>query len=327
MLKVEVRHISWDLNKSFNISRGSKKTAETIEVKIEDGQFCGYGECVPYNRYKETIESVSNEIDSIKEKIEDCIVSTSNLSNFIKNGAARNAIDCALWDLNCKKNNSTIWELMKIEKPLQLPGSYTVVLDEPEKMLEDVSNHKEFPTIKLKVNADNLEKILTKTRDLIPNQKLIVDANEAFNIDDLKLNADLFIKTRVNLIEQPLLSENDDELKGLNYPVSICADESFHDSSDLDEMQNKYDTINIKLDKTGGLSEALVIANEAKKLNLKIMLGCMVSSSLSMIPLLPLYQFADYIDLDGPCFISNDRENGLSYEKGMILLNRDLCWG
>ena len=124
-----------------------------------------------------------------------------------------------------------------------------------------------------------------------------------------------------------LLSGNDNELKGLNYPVSICADESFHDSSDLDEMKNKYDTINIKLDKTGGLSEALIIANEAKKLNLKIMLGCMVSSSLSMIPLLPLYQFADFIDLDGPCFISHDRENGLIYEKGMILLNRDLCWG
>ena len=169
------------LNKSFNISRGSKKTAETIEVKIEDGQFCGYGECVPYNRYKETIESVSNEIDSIKGKIEDCIIDTSNLSNFIKNGAARNAIDCALWDLNCKKNNSTIWELMKIEKPHQLPGSYTVVLDEPEKMLEDVSKHKEFPTIKLKVNADNLEKILTKTRDLIPNQKIIIDKNNEVN--------------------------------------------------------------------------------------------------------------------------------------------------
>ena len=215
----------------------------------------------------------------------------------------------------------------RIEKPHQLPGSYTVVLDEPEKMLEDVSKHKEFPTIKIKVNADNLEKILTKTRDLIPNQKLIIDANEAFNIEDLKLNADLFYKTRVNLIEQPLLSGNDNELKGLNYPVSICADESFHDSSDLDEMKNKYDTINIKLDKTGGLSEALIIANEAKKLNLKIMLGCMVSSSLSMIPLLPLYQFADFIDLDGPCFISHDRENGLIYEKGMILLNRDLCWG
>ena len=232
-----------------------------------------------------------------------------------------------MWDLECKIKNTSIWKLMGVTKPTTLPGSYTVVLDEPEKMIEDVSNHLEFPTLKLKVNKNDLHQILTKTRELSPNKVLIVDANEAFNIDDLKSNADLFVKTKIDLIEQPLLSENDNELKGLNFPISLCADESFHDSSDLAKMAHKYNTINIKLDKTGGLSEAVKIVEEAKKLDLKIMLGCMVSSSLSMLPLLPLYKNADFIDLDGPCFIANDRKNGLIYENGMMLVKEDLCWG
>ena len=162
---------------------------------------------------------------------------------------------------------------------------------------------------------------------LSPNKVIIVDANEAFNIDDLKSNTDLFVKTKIDLIEQPLISENDNELKGLNFPISICADESFHDSSDWAKMAHKYNTINIKLDKTGGLSEAVKIVKEAKKLDLNIMLGCMVSSSLSMLPLLPLYEYADFIDLDGPCFIANDRKNGIIYENGMMLVKEDLCWG
>ena len=217
--------------------------------------------------------------------------------------------------------------MTKPRHPEKINKPYNPIKKKPSWIRSKVLDSQTFFNTKAIVNKNNLHRILTKTRELSPNKVLIVDANEAFNIDDLKSNADLFVKTKIDLIEQPLLSENDNELKGLNFPISLCADESFHDSSDLAKVAHKYNTINIKLDKTGGLSEAVKIVEEAKKLDLKIMLGCMVSSSLSMLPLLPLYKNADFIDLDGPCFIANDRKNGLIYENGMMLVKEDLCWG
>ena len=161
----------------------------------------------------------------------------------------------------------------------------------------------------------------------MPNTTIIVDANESFEADDLNKNIDLFVKTKIDLLEQPLISTDDDKLLNMNYPISICADESFHDSSDLDKISAKYDTINIKLDKTGGLTEALKIQKQAKEKGLKVMLGCMVSSSVSMMQILPLYKYADFIDLDGPCFLNEDRKNGIVYSNGMMKIGEELCWG
>ena len=327
MSELKIIHDSWELNKVFAISRSSKKTAETVEVQITKNGKTGFGEGVPYSHYDESIESVTSQIEELRINIENDEINLNNLDDYISAGSARNAIDCALWDLECKTKDQDIWSLLDISKPSSLPCSYTIVLDTVENMLSDAIEHKNFPIIKIKVNNENLEQILTGIRSKLTQAKIIIDANEGFTLDTLKENMSIFEKTKVDLIEQPLSPELDNQLLNFASPIPICADESFHTISDFEEVSKKYSAINIKLDKTGGLSEALLIANKAKKNGKIIMLGCMVATSLSMLPALSLYKYADFIDLDGPCFLKQDRENGIKYENGKIGLNKKMCWG
>ena len=327
MSELKIIHDSWELNKVFAISRSSKKTAETVEVQITKNGKTGFGEGVPYSHYDESIESVTSQIEELRINIENDEINLNNLDDYISAGSARNAIDCALWDLECKTKDQDIWSLLDISKPSSLPCSYTIVLDTVENMLSDAIEHKNFPIIKIKVNNENLEQILTGIRSKLRQAKIIIDANEGFTLDTLKENMSIFEKTKVDLIEQPLSPELDNQLLNFVSPIPICADESFHTISDFEEVSKKYSAINIKLDKTGGLSEALLIANKAKKNGKIIMLGCMVATSLSMLPALSLYEYADFIDLDGPCFLKQDRENGIKYENGKIGLNKKMCWG
>ena len=327
MSELKIIHDSWQLNKVFAISRSSKKTAETVEVQITKNGKTGFGEGVPYSHYDESIESVTSQIEELRINIENDEINLNNLDDYISAGSARNAIDCALWDLECKTKDQDIWSLLDILKPSSLPCSYTIVLDTVENMLSDAIEHKNFPIIKIKVNNENLEQILTGIRSKLTQAKIIIDANEGFTLDTLKENMSIFEKTKVDLIEQPLSPELDNQLLNFASPIPICADESFHTISDFEEVSKKYGAINIKLDKTGGLSEALLIANKAKKNGKTIMLGCMVATSLSMLPALSLYEYADFIDLDGPCFLKQDRENGIKYENGKIGLNKKMCWG
>jgi len=327
MSELKIIHDSWELNKVFTISRSSKKTAETVEVQITKNGKTGFGEGVPYSHYDESIESVTSQIEELRINIENDEINLNNLDDYISAGSARNAIDCALWDLECKTKDQDIWSLLDISKPSSLPCSYTIVLDTVENMLSDAIEHKNFPIIKIKVNNENLEQILTGIRSKLTQAKIIIDANEGFTLDTLKENMSIFEKTKVDLIEQPLSPELDNQLLNFASPIPICADESFHTISDFEEVSKKYSAINIKLDKTGGLSEALLIANKAKKNGKIIMLGCMVATSLSMLPALSLYKYADFIDLDGPCFLKQDRENGIKYENGKIGLNKKMCWG
>ena len=327
MSELKIIHDSWELNKVFAISRSSKKTAETVEVQITKNGKTGFGEGVPYSHYDESIESVTSQIEELRINIENDEINLNNLDDYISAGSARNAIDCALWDLECKTKDQDIWSLLDISKPSSLPCSYTIVLDTVENMLSDAIEHKNFPIIKIKVNNENLEQILTGIRSKLRQAKIIIDANEGFTLDTLKENMSIFEKTKVDLIEQPLSPELDNQLLNFASPIPICADESFHTISDFEEVSKKYSAINIKLDKTGGLSEALLIANKAKKNGKIIMLGCMVATSLSMLPALSLYKYADFIDLDGPCFLKQDRENGIKYENGKIGLNKKMCWG
>ena len=327
MSELKIIHDSWELNKVFTISRSSKKTAETVEVQITKNGKTGFGEGVPYSHYDESIESVTSQIEELRINIENDEINLNNLDDYISAGSARNAIDCALWDLECKTKDQDIWSLLDILKPSSLPCSYTIVLDTVENMLSDAIEHKNFPIIKIKVNNENLEQILTGIRSKLTQAKIIIDANEGFTLDTLKENMSIFEKTKVDLIEQPLSPELDNQLLDFASPIPICADESFHTISDFEEVSKKYGAINIKLDKTGGLSEALLIANKAKKNGKTIMLGCMVATSLSMLPALSLYEYADFIDLDGPCFLKQDREKGIKYENGKIGLNKKMCWG
>ena len=325
--KIEIYKKSWQLNKSFNISRSSKLTADTVEVKITDGTFIGRGECVPYGHYNESTDSVSKQLNDLIVSQNIDHLTTENIHNFLPNGAARNAIDCALWDLKCKHENTSIWSILNTKMPKTLPSSYTIVLDKPDIMIDDAKKNNFYSVIKIKVNSNDLELILTKIREQVPYAKMIIDANEAFDIQILRQNLELFNKIKVDLIEQPLPHKNDNSLVDLNSNIPICADESFHTMDDFEKIKNKYTAVNIKLDKTGGLTEALRIAKKAKQLQLSCMVGCMVSTSLSMLPAAVLYNHVDYLDLDGPCFLQNDQEKGIIYENGEMIFEKNLCWG
>ena len=327
MIKLVVHEQVWKLNKSFNISRGAKVTADTLQVLlIKDGEQ-GLGECVPYSRYNETVESVKNQINELKSGIEYEKISLNNLSTFLKPGAARNAIDCALWDLKCKIEKKNIWSLLGEEMPNSIKSCYTIVLDTPDKMIDDAIKHANFPMLKVKLDQNNLKECLKGIRKVSKDSTLILDANESFDFKTLDANMDLFLETNIDLIEQPLSADKDDEIINYQSPIPICADESFHCLKDFEIISNKYSSINIKLDKTGGLSEALEIKKQALDSNKVIMVGCMVSSSLSMMPALTLCNNVKFVDLDGPCFLSQDIENGLAYKNGIIDLRNSICWG
>ena len=327
MIELLVNEYVWDLNKSFNISRGAKLTANTVHVElIKDGEK-GLGECVPYARYNETINSVKKQINELKSDIETEKINLNNLSEHIKPGAARNAIDCALWDLKCRIEKKNIWTLIGEEMPDSVQSCYTIVLDTPDKMIEDAKKHSNFPMLKVKLDHNNLDECLKGIRRVSKKSTLILDANESFDFKTLDSNMDLFLETNVNLIEQPLAANKDDGILNYKSPIPICADESFHCLDDFEHIANKYDSINIKLDKTGGLSEAIKIKKYAQENNKIIMVGCMVSSSLSMMPALTLCNDVKFVDLDGPCFIKNDIANGLYYDEGIIRLKEKTCWG
>ena len=327
MTELKVNHKTWNLHKEFNISRGSKSEAQTIEIAISKNKKIGIGECVPYSRYSETTSSVTKQIEDLRSKIETNEISKSNLSSYIGPGAARNALDCAFWDLSCKIENRDIWSITNQVKPKKVASCYTVVLDEVEKMILDAQKHSHFPLLKLKVNKNNLEKTLTGIRKVSPNSSIILDANESFNFQILRDNMELFLNLKIDLIEQPLPADDDDELLNYDSPIPICADESFHSLEDFNQTIKKYGSINIKLDKTGGLSEAFEIKKKAQKHNIIIMVGCMVSTSLSMIPALTLCNNVAFIDLDGPIFLKKDIENGLIYNDGLIEIKDKNCWG
>lgn len=327
MTILKVSHKTWGLSKEFNISRGSKTEAKTIEVSFLNNNKIGIGECVPYLRYNETILSVSEQIESLRAKIESGKIHKSNLSSYIGPGAARNALDCAFWDLSCKIENKDIWSITNQAKPMRIPSCYTVVLDEVEKMICDAEKHSHFPLLKLKVNKENLESTLTGIRKVSPNSSIILDANESFDFQTLKENMGLFLSLKIDLIEQPLSANDDDELIHFKSPIPICADESFHSLDDFDQTIKKYASINIKLDKTGGLTEALKIKKKAQEHNIIIMIGCMVSTSLSMLPALTMCNDVNFVDLDGPVFLKEDVKNGLVYKDGQIEIKDKNCWG
>jgi len=310
------------LKKIFTISRGSRSSAEVVTVKISNDGFVGLGECVPYKRYNETLESVTNQIKNLKT-----IKNKSELYELLPPGAARNALDCALWDLEAKSKNISIEQLTNINL-LPVITSFTLSLDTPKKMGEEAKLNSNLPILKIKLGGGGQDIDRIKAiRKNAPNSDLIVDANEGWTLDEYRKLIPHFVEENIKMIEQPFPSENDDELKNIERPIPICADESCHDTSSLDKCVGKYDVINIKLDKTGGLTEALKLINKAKSYNFDIMVGCMVGSSLAMAPALLLAQNAKWVDLDGPLLLSKDRENPLLYNESEIQPpNKDL-WG
>ncbi|QAY95988.1 L-Ala-D/L-Glu epimerase [Methylovirgula ligni] len=310
---------------AFVISRGAKTEAVTVVATIEAGGHRGRGECVPYARYGESIESVVAQIESLRHDIETG-TGRDALQRLLPHGAARNALDCALWDLEAKIQGLSAFELAGLAPPEPVVTAYTLSLGTPEAMAA-AARAANRPLLKLKLAGDGDAERLAAVRAAVPAATLIVDANEAWSAANLDANLAACVAQGVALIEQPLPAGEDAILAEIAHPVPLCADESLHDRADLAHLRGRYEAINIKLDKTGGLTEALALATAAEALGLQLMIGCMVASSLAMAPALLLAGRARYVDLDGPLLLARDRPDGLLYEGARVFPAAPALWG
>ncbi|QRY68924.1 dipeptide epimerase [Ensifer sp. PDNC004] len=311
---------------TFTISRGSKTTASVVTCRIGDGVHTGSGECVPYGRYGETLDTVLAEIAAIRTRIE-AGLNRADLQREMKPGAARNAVDCALWDLEAKQKSQPAHVLAGVSSPEALTTAYTLSLAEPDAMRQQAAKYAHRALLKVKVGTADDAARIRAVRAGAPESRIILDANEGWAPETLAYHFALCAEERIDLIEQPLPAGRDEALATIARPVPICADESVHKTEDLAALVGRYDAVNIKLDKTGGLTEALRMRAQADALGLKVMVGCMVGSSLAMAPAILVAQGADFVDLDGPLLLAEDRKPGLRYEASLVFPPEPRLWG
>lgn len=324
-LQFSIHRETWPLARVFTISRGSKTAADVIVVSLTEDDNTGRGECVPYARYGETLDSVSNQLHEIADTIK-AGMSREDLRQVLPAGSARNALDCALWDLEAKRSkHSVITRLNVPQKPIVT--AYTVPYGSPDEMQTIAAENAYRPILKIKLaSADDLNR-LKAVRAAAPNARLVVDANEGWTVPEFDDFAKHLADAGVGIVEQPVPAGADTLLKAGQYPFALCADESCHDLASLDTLIGRYDMINIKLDKTGGLTEALDLKAAAQTQDLQIMVGCMVGTSLSMAPAMMLAHDAELVDLDGPLLLKNDRENGIQFTGSEMHLPVSQLWG
>ena len=318
---------AWPLAGAFRISRGTRKVSDVLMVEVNDGNYVGRGECFPYARYGEDIDSVQKQLNSVRSEIEHGL-DRQALLNVLAPGAARNAVDCALWDLEAKRAGVRVWDLADLPAPEPVTTVYTLGVDEPAIMGERARENSDRPRLKLKMTGDGAD--LERVRNIhknAPNARLVVDANEGWSIEQYLEYAPQFKELGVEMIEQPLPSTDDEQLRGVDRSIPVCADESCHDRATLKSLVGKYDMINIKLDKTGGLTEALNLRDAALKQGLSIMVGCMIGTSLAMAPGILVAQAATIVDLDGPLLLAEDRNPGLSFTGSIIHPPEPRLWG
>ena len=326
MRQILIQRDIFPLAEAFVISRGSRTQAEVLTVTINEGRFSGRGECVPYSRYYETRESVEAQINSIRTALESGL-DRAALQQALPAGAARNALDCALWDLDAKKANVPAFILAGLDRLSPATTAYTLSLASPEHMAQTARAAAHRPVLKIKLGGAGDALRITAIRHAAPEATLIVDANEAWTPELYAENLAACVAAQVALIEQPFPAGKDALLANLPRPIPVCADESVHHRHGLADLRSRYDAINIKLDKTGGLTEALALAEAATQLGFKLFIGCMVSSSLSMAPAMLLTGKAHFIDLDGPLLLAHDRENGLVYDGSIVYPPKSALWG
>ncbi|MBS0363175.1 MAG: dipeptide epimerase [Proteobacteria bacterium] len=323
---LSLRAESWPLAQAFVISRGAKTSAEVVVAEIVDGPHRGRGEAVPYARYGETIDSVMGQVESARARIE-AGADRAALQGLLPPGAARNALDCALWDLEAKQAGRRAWELAGRSRLDPVKTCFTISLGEVEAMAEQARANARRPMLKLKIGSrDDLDRVVA-VRAAAPRTRLILDANEALGFDDLVRLAPDFARLDIKLLEQPLPAGEDVALEGYDSPVPLCADESLHTRAELDACARRYSLVNIKLDKAGGLTEALALADAARAKGLGLMVGCMVATSLAIAPAMILAQGAEVADLDGPLLMKRDREPGLSIIGSLLEPPSPDLWG
>lgn len=317
---------SWPIEGGFTISRGSKTHANVVVVTLTEGSFAGRGECVPYARYGETVDGVIADIRRMSAELAHGL-DREGLQNAMPAGAARNALDCALWDLEAKRLGKTVSALLGRKEPEPLVTAYTISVGPPEKMAADAAKAKDRPLLKVKLAGDGDPGRIAAVRKAAPNSRLIVDANEAWGKNNFQANMAACRKAGVELIEQPLPAGDDQYLAEVKHVVPICADESAHTADHLAELKGRYDAVNIKLDKTGGLTGALLLMDAAKAQGFMTMIGCMIGTSLAMAPGCIVGQSADFVDLDAPLLLSIDRSPGLVYDGSLMFPPAPELWG
>lgn len=324
--RLTVRDERWPLASAFIIARGAKTEAHVLVVEITEGGVTGRGEAVPYARYDQTMESELARVESVRAAVEQGC-SREGLQRLLLAGAARNALDCALWDLESKQAGRRAWDLAGRSRLDPVKTCYTISLDSPEAMAAAARAAAGRPMLKLKIGGpDDLDRV-EAVRAAAPKVRLVVDANEALAFEDLKRLAPDFARLDVKMIEQPLAVGADKVLEGYDSPVVLCADESVHTRAELAVCARRYGAVNIKLDKAGGLTESLALAEAAEGLGFRVMVGCMLASSLAMAPALLVAQRAQVVDLDGPLLLARDRTPGLRYEGALVYPPEPELWG
>ncbi|MEN8656502.1 N-acetyl-D-Glu racemase DgcA [Marivita sp.] len=319
---IEVTRDVFRLAQVFTISRGSRTEAKVLTARVTRDGVTGWGECVPYARYDETLESVEAQIRSIPDGID-----RAALQEALPAGAARNALDCALWDLEAKQAGCRVWELAGLAAPLPEVTAYTLSLETPEVMQAQAAKNAHRPLLKIKLGTPDDMPRLEAVRAGAPDARIIVDANEGWSAEVYADLAPHLLRLGVTMVEQPLPAGEDDALLGVDRPVPLCADESCHDRASLPKLKGKYDMANIKLDKTGGLTEALALRDAARAEGYDVMVGCMVGSSLAMAPAVLVAQGAAITDLDGPLLLAEDRAHGLRFDEAGVHPSEASLWG
>jgi L-alanine-DL-glutamate epimerase-like enolase superfamily enzyme len=316
----------WPIRGRFVISRDAKTIAEVVVCEIYREGAYGRGECVPYRRYGETVREVIGAVQSQAAAI-GAGLDRITLMSRLPPGAARNAIDCALWDLEAKGSGTPVWRRAGLAEPGPLTTCFTLSLGSAAEMGAAALENAHRPVLKLKLTGDGDLDRVAAVRQAAPKARLVADANEAWTLDQLRAWLPEMSRLGVDLIEQPLPAHQDAALQGLNRVVPLCADESVHVAADLDRLVGIYDAVNVKLDKAGGLTAALQLARGAVARNLKVMLGCMVGTSLGMAPAALLGQYATYVDLDGPLLLARDRVPGIGYDGSLMQPAPAELWG
>lgn len=321
-VELSVTADTFPLAEVFTISRGSRTEAHVLSVRVTDGAHTGWGECVPYARYGETLESVTAEVADLPSTFD-----RSDLAGLLSAGAARNAVDCALWDLEAKRAGKRAWELAWMARPGPEITAFTLSLADPDVMEASARKHAHRPLLKIKLGTPDDMARLEAVRRGAPKSRIIVDANEGWSAEVYADLAPHLVRLGVALVEQPLPAGEDEALIGMDRPVPVCADESCHDRESLPALRGKYDVVNIKLDKTGGLTEALALRDAALSEGYRIMVGCMVGSSLAMAPAVLVAQGAMITDLDGPLLLAQDRDHALRYDERGVHPSDPALWG
>jgi L-Ala-D/L-Glu epimerase len=326
-MQIGVTAEAFRLEQAFVISRGSRTEARVLTVSLDAVGFQGWGECVPYARYGETLESVTAQIDDLRVRLAGGPVSPEVLQDLMPPGAARNAVDCALADLQAKTAGRRVWEMRGLSRPGPVVTAFTLSLDTPEAMEAQARVNAARPFLKIKLGTPDDMPRLEAVRRGAPKARIIVDANEGWTAEVYAELAPHLIRLGVELVEQPLPAGQDGMLAEMARPLPVCADESCHDRQSLTALKGKYDMVNIKLDKTGGLTEALALRDAARAAGFGVMVGCMVGTSLAMAPAVIVAQGADYVDLDGPLLLAKDRAHALRYDAAGVHPSDAALWG